>query len=108
VQDEIFKLITEIDAARRQALLYRDDIIPRQELAVSTARAAWEANRGMLIDVLESRRLLQEARMMFGRAVAEQYQAMSRLVLCCGLGELGALEMIGALPDSENSSQPKP
>jgi hypothetical protein len=33
---------------------------------------------------------------MYARAVAEQYQMMSDLVLCCGLGDFEALQMIGA------------
>jgi hypothetical protein len=44
--------------------------------------------------------MLLEGRLMYVRAVAEQYQMMSELVLCCGLGELGALSVIGAEPDA--------
>jgi hypothetical protein len=44
--------------------------------------------------------MLLDARIMYVRAVAEQYVMMSDLVLCCGLGDLGALQMIGAEPDT--------
>ena len=54
--------------------------------------AAWESNQGMFRDVLETRRMLIEARLMRVRAIAEQYQAMSQLLLCCGLGDLEALQ----------------
>ena len=47
-----------------------------------------------LRDVLEARRMLVEARLMFARAVAEQYEMLSELVLCCGLGDLEALQML--------------
>jgi outer membrane protein TolC len=100
VREEVHGLTVKIDAARREAVLYRDEIIPRSETALASARAAWESGRGMFRDVLDARRMLLEARLMFARAVSEQYQMMSELVLCCGLGDLEALQMIGAQPDS--------
>ena len=102
VREEIHNLTVKIDAARREAVVYRDEILPRSETAIESARAAWETGRGMLRDVLDTRRMLVEARLMFARAVAEQYQMLSELVLCCGLGDLEALQML------ENDSQTKP
>ncbi len=107
VREEIHSLTVKIDAARREALLYRDEIIPRSETALESARAAWTSGRGMFRDVLEARRMLLDARLMFARAVAEQYQMMSELVLCCGLGDLEALQMIGAMPETENGGTKK-
>ena len=89
----------KIDAARREALLYRDEIIPRSQSALDSARTGWESGRSTFRDVLEARRMLLEGRLMQARAVAEQYQMLSELVLCCGLGDLEALEMIGAQPE---------
>lgn len=102
VREEVHDLTVKIDAARREAVLYRDEIIPRSEAALESARAAWEAGRGMFRDVLDARRMLLDARLMSARAVTEQYQMMSELVLCCGLGDLEALQMIGAEPESQN------
>jgi cobalt-zinc-cadmium efflux system outer membrane protein len=107
LREEIHSLTVQIDAARREALLYRDEIIPRSETALESARAAWTSGRGMFRDVLEARRMLLDARLMFARAVAEQYQMMSELVLCCGLGDLEALQMIGAMPETENGGTKK-
>jgi len=44
------------------------------------------------------------------RAVAEQYKAISELVLCCGAGDLEALEMIdtGKTTAPENKNEIKP
>jgi len=94
VQEEIHKLLIAIDAGRRNALLFRDQIIPRSRTGLDALRAAWESGRGTLTDVLEARRMLLEAEAMYAQAVAEQYTAMAELVLCCGLGDLQALEMI--------------
>ena len=96
VRQEIHHLTVSIDTARREALLYRDDIIPRSEQAIASARAAWETGRRTLREVLETRRMLLDARLMFARAVAEQYEMMAELVLCCGLGDFESLQMIGA------------
>jgi outer membrane protein TolC len=107
LREEVHNLTVKIDAARREALLYRDEVIPRSELALESARAAWEAGRGMFRDLLEARRMLLDARLMFARALTEQYLMMSELVLCCGLGDLEALQMIGAEPESEDGGTKK-
>jgi len=107
LSEEVHMLTVKIDAARREALLYRDEIIPRSEVALASAQTAWTAGRGMLLDLLEARRMLLEARFMQARALAEQYQMLSELVLCCGLADLEALEMIGAQPDLPEAT-PKP
>ena len=87
-----------LDAARREALLYQNEIIPRSEQGLATVHTAWEAGRGMFTDVLETRRMLVESRLMFARAVAEQYSLLSELVLCCGAGDFEALQAISASP----------
>ena len=102
LREEVHALTVKIDAARREALVYREEIIPRSESALSSARAGWESGRGSFRDVLDARRMLLEGRLMYARAVSEQYQMMSELVLCCGLGDLEALQMIGAMPDLNN------
>ncbi len=96
---EVHDLVVRIDDARRRALLNRDEIIPRTRAMLDSVYAAWVAGTGMTRDLLEIRRMLVEAELEYSRAVADQYQAMAELVLCCGLGDLESLEMIGAKPD---------
>jgi outer membrane protein TolC len=108
LRQEIHTLTVRIDAARREALLYRNEIVPRSEQAVASAQAAWTTGRGMFLDLLEARRMLLEARFMYARAVAEQYQMLSELALCCGLGDLGALERLGALPAETPATPSQP
>ena len=109
VREEVHQLTVKIDAARREAVLYRDQIIPRSQSALDSARSGWEANRSTFRDVLDARRMLLEGRLMHARAVAEQYQMLSELVLCCGLGDMEALQMIGAQPEvlTEEKTNPK-
>jgi len=98
VREDLHHLTVKIDAARREALLYRDEIIPRTESGLESARSGWEANRTTFRDVMEARRMWLEGRSRYARAVTEQYEMLSELVLCCGLGNLEALQMIDALP----------
>lgn len=108
VQKEVHHLTVQIDAARREALLYRDEILARSQDALASAHAAWISSRGLLLDLMETRRGHLEARLMYARAVAQQWILMSELVLCCGLGDLEALQMIGAQPDVEPPSHKQP
>jgi len=107
-REEVHHLTVAIDTARREALLYRDDIIPRSEQALTSARAAWETGRRTLREVLETRRMLLDARLMYARAVAEQYQMLSELVLCCGLGDLEALQMLSTQTQDNKPGESKP
>jgi outer membrane protein TolC len=95
VREEVHELTVNIDAARREALLYRDQIIPRSEQTLVVARENWVNNRGTFNDVMEARRLLLDAQLAQSRAVSEQYQLMAQLVLCCGLADFEMLQTIG-------------
>jgi len=97
IREEVHALTVKISAARREALLYRDQIIPRSEQALASARAMFESG-GALRDVLDARRMLLEGKLMYARAVAEQYEMLAELVLCCGLGDLEALQMLNTQP----------
>jgi cobalt-zinc-cadmium efflux system outer membrane protein len=110
VRRELFRVWTRIDAARRETLLYRDEILPRSELAVSTALAAWSTGRGMYLEVMDARRMLVEARVMRARALAEQHQMIAELVTCCGVAELDSILMLETPPDpaSPPTSAPPP
>jgi outer membrane protein TolC len=101
VREEVYGLTVKIDAMRREALLYRDQIIPRSEQALASARSMFEYG-GALREVLDARRMVFESRLMFARAVAGQYEMLSELVLCCGLGDLEALQMLNTKPESQS------
>jgi len=106
LRQELHQLTVRIGSARREALLYANEIIPRSESALASARAGWESGRNMFRDLIEARRMLVEARLMHAKAIAEQYEMLSELVLCCGLGDLEALQMLAAPPETESNTQP--
>ena len=87
LREELHHLVQRIDTARRQAVLYRDQIIPRAEQAITAAYAAWETQRGMINDLLDLRRQVLEGRLLFARAVTEQHQLISELSYYYGVGD---------------------
>jgi len=91
LREEVTRLAAQIENARREALLYRDDITPRTEQAVDAARINWLNNRGTLRDVLDTRRMWIEARVMEARALAEQHAMLAELSLHCGVDDLTQL-----------------
>jgi len=95
VHNEIFQLTRRIAAARQEAVGFRDQVIPATDAALASVHAAWGNGRAMLTDVLDARRALVEARLMLARAIAGQWSAMAELVLCCGVGDLESLQMLG-------------
>lgn len=94
LRTEIHHLVSKIDNARREAVLYRDEIIPRSEQALRSAEASWQGNRDAFRDVLDSRRMLLEARTMYFKAVADQYLTLAELITCCGISDLESLSAV--------------
>ena len=89
--EEIHHLVVSADAARREALLQRDEILPRSNQALESAHAGWLAGRGMVRDLMEARRALLDAQLMEARAIADQHILLAELVLRCGFEDLDAL-----------------
>jgi len=94
VREEVTRLVTRIEDARRQALLYKDEIIPRATQTLAVTESSWSTGRSSFIDLLEARRFLLESRLVYAKAVKEQYERLTDLTLCCGLADLDALDMV--------------
>jgi outer membrane protein TolC len=89
--ENLHHAIVDLDAARRRALLYRDEIIPLTEQALSSARTAWAANLGLFQDVLDVRRMLLDDQLALARAYAEQGRKLADLSLLTGTRNFAAL-----------------
>lgn len=94
LRTELHRLTTGLDAARRQALLYRDEIIPLTEQTLTSARAAWENNLGLLQDVLDARRMLVDNRLILVQSTAEQVRQLADLTLLTGMKDFPALASV--------------
>ena len=106
IREEVHRLTTMANTARREALLYQEEVIPRARLIIQTASSAWMANRGQFTELIEGRRMLVEARQLRLQGIAEQYLSLSELVLCCGLSDLEALDMFRDLSPSTPTATP--
>ncbi|MSR66322.1 MAG: TolC family protein [Pedosphaera sp.] len=101
VAEEIHFLVTEIDASRRTATVHRDEVIPRVEQALVSARNAWETGKGVFRDVLDARRMLVESQLAYASAVTEQQRHLITLALCCGIPSLDELRKFTRNPIKE-------
>jgi outer membrane protein, heavy metal efflux system len=85
MRDDVTRHLTLIENARREAELYRGDIIPRSEHAVVVTRENWLNGRGTLRDVLDARRTLLDTQLAEARALAEHHSFLAELALHCGI-----------------------
>jgi outer membrane protein TolC len=98
VRQHLHHFTVEIDAARREALLYNGEIIIRAEQALSNRLSDWETGRGTFRDVLDARRMLLESQVMAARATAEQRQGLADLLLWTGLNSVEAIAALATEP----------
>ena len=98
IQEELHHLTVDLDAARRQALLYNDEIMVRANQALADKLASWEAGRATLREVLDLRRDALDAQLMAARATAEQYETIADLLLWAGLADFESLAPLGNEP----------
>ena len=98
VREELHHLSVEIDAARREALLYGDEISVRASQALDSRLADWQTGRGTFRDVLDARRTLLDSELMAARATAEENQMFAELLLWTGLDSIEALTPLANEP----------
>jgi len=98
VREELHHLVIHMDTARREAVLYGDEISVRALQALSSRLADWESGRGMLREVLEARRSALDAQLMAVRAVTEQHELLADLMLLTGLANFEAVAPLANEP----------
>ena len=98
VREELHHLTVGLDSARREALLQRDEIVPRATQALTSRLADWATGRGALRDVFDARRMALDAQLMSARAVAEQHGMLAELLLWTGLDNPDALAPLAHEP----------
>jgi outer membrane protein TolC len=98
VREELHHLSVEIEASRREALLYSDEITSRSTQALTSRLNDWETGHGMFRDVLDARRMLLDSELMSARATAEENQMLAELLLWTGLDSVEALAPLANEP----------
>jgi outer membrane protein TolC len=98
VREELHHLSVEIEASRREALLYSGEITTRAGQALTSRLSDWETGHGMFRDVLDARRALLDSELMSARAVAEENEKFAELLLWSGLENVEALAALADEP----------
>jgi outer membrane protein, heavy metal efflux system len=91
VREQLHHLTLDIEDQHREALLYRDEIATRDEQALASRLADWEAGRGALRDVLDARRMWLDSQLTAVRAITGEQQDVADLLLWTGLENTEAL-----------------
>jgi outer membrane protein TolC len=98
LREELHHLAVGIEAARREALLNRDEINIRAAQALRSRSTEWESGRGAFRDLLDARRMVLESELMSARAIAEEHQMLAEMLLWTGLDSLEALMALANEP----------
>ncbi|MBB5036366.1 TolC family protein [Prosthecobacter dejongeii] len=77
-------LMTEAENNRRLAAAYTSEVLPKTEKTVETLQNAWVSSKATLLEVLEARRALLQARQEQKRALAAQTVAAQALSALTG------------------------
>jgi outer membrane protein TolC len=98
VREELHHQSVEIEASRREALLYSGEITVRAAQALTSRLSDWETGHGMFRDVLDARRLLLDSELTAARASSEQNERLAELLLWTGLESVEALAPLANEP----------
>jgi len=82
--------MTSAMPASRTMKLYNDGIIPQAELRFASSEAAYGSGKASFADMLESRRVLLEARLMCAMAEGDAGMQLARLEKAIGIDPMAA------------------
>ena len=91
---EAQRIATLAGNARREAIVYRDRILPRTTQMLEAMRSSWVSGSGDLVSLFDIRRQWLDGQRMLSNATAEQWQMLAEITVCCGLADLEAIEAL--------------
>ena len=100
VREELHHHLVDLDAARRRALLYRDQLIPLTEQTLASAQAAWEQNLGPFQDILDAHRMLVADELGLAQALTNQASVLAEVCFLTGCRDPVALAALAGDPPS--------
>jgi outer membrane protein, heavy metal efflux system len=102
VREELHHRVVELDAARREAVLYRDQLIPLAQQTLTSSQAAWENNLGSFQDILDAHRTLLADDLALAGALTDQGSLLSELSYLTGCRDVGALAALAGDPPPDH------
>jgi outer membrane protein TolC len=100
VREELHHHIVGLDAARRQALLYRDQLIPLTQQTLSSGQNLWEHSLGPFQDILDAHRMLLTDELALARALTDQNTLLAQVAFLTGSRDRAALFALAGDPPS--------
>ena len=82
--NQLSVLLTEVENNRQFVSAYRSEVLPKSEKTVETLQGAWVSSKATLLEVLDARRTLLEARQEQKRALAAEHAALQNLTNLTG------------------------
>ncbi len=106
VREELHHDILDLDAARRQALLYRDQLIPLATQTIASAQVEWERNLGSFQDLLDTHRMLLADELALDQALVKQNTLLAQISFVTKSRDLGTLVDLAGSPPSDREDSP--
>jgi len=106
VREELHHHVVDLDAARRQAVLYRDQLIPLAQQTLSSSQAAWDHNVGPFQDILDAHRTLLADEVAVGHSLNEQGTLLAEISFLTGTRDMGALLALAGNPPADHDDYP--
>lgn len=82
---EVVDRYTQYRAARERIGVYEATWLPQAELALASTQAAYQAGRGAVLDVLDSERMVLEAKLGYWQSLADTLSAYAALEQAVGI-----------------------
>ena len=102
IREELHHHLVDLDAARRQAVLYQDQLIPLTRQTLDSAQIAWEHNLGPFQDILDAHRMLLTDELALAHALTDQGSLLAEISFFTGSHDMGALVALAGDASSDH------
>jgi outer membrane protein TolC len=103
VREKLHHHIIDLDAARRRAVLYQDQLIPLTQQTLASAQAAWEHNLGSFQEILDAHRMLVADQLALAQALTDQNTLLAGVAFLTGSRGPGTLAALAGEPISDHA-----
>jgi outer membrane protein TolC len=102
IREELHHHVVDLDAARRQAVLYRDQLIPLTQQTLASSQTSWEHNIGPFQDILDAHRMLLAGDLALARALTDQARMLAEISFLTGSRDIRALVSLAGDPSPDH------